>query len=93
MAACICVTPPGQTNNDTDLKFGTHTPIDLIQKLIFRFFEKMTLRAASLEKLVDFPHNSSIAWFALPLLFLSFIRSLRVIFSVYFSSFQSNFTS
>ena len=27
---CICVTPPGQTKNDTDLKFGTHTPIDLI---------------------------------------------------------------
>ena len=26
---CICVTPPAQTINDTDLKFGTHTPIDL----------------------------------------------------------------
>ena len=26
----ICVTPPGQTINDTELKFGTHTPIDLI---------------------------------------------------------------
>ena len=26
----ICVTPPGQTKKDTDLKFGTHTPIDLI---------------------------------------------------------------
>ena len=25
-----CVTSPGQTKNDTDLKFGTHTPIDLI---------------------------------------------------------------
>ena len=25
----LCVTPPGQTENDTDLKFGTHTPIDL----------------------------------------------------------------
>ena len=30
MAIFICVTPPGQTKNDTDLKFGTHTPIDLI---------------------------------------------------------------
>ena len=27
---CICVTPPGQTKNDTDLKFVTHSPIDLI---------------------------------------------------------------
>ena len=27
---CNCVTPPGQTKNDTDLKFGTHTPVDLI---------------------------------------------------------------
>ena len=26
----ICVTPPGQTENDTDLKFGTHTPLDHI---------------------------------------------------------------
>ena len=26
----VCVTSPGHTNNDTDLKFGTHTPIDLI---------------------------------------------------------------
>ena len=26
----LCVTPPGHTNNDTDLKFGTYTPIDLI---------------------------------------------------------------
>ena len=26
----ICVTSPGHTNNDTDLKFGTHTPIDFI---------------------------------------------------------------
>ena len=25
----VCVTSPGHTNNDTDLKFGTHTPIDL----------------------------------------------------------------
>ena len=26
----ICVTPPGQTKNDTHLTFGTHPPIDLI---------------------------------------------------------------
>ena len=26
----MCVTSPGHTNKDTDLKFGTHTPIDLI---------------------------------------------------------------
>ena len=26
----VCVTPPGQTKNDTDRKFDTHTPIDLI---------------------------------------------------------------
>ena len=25
---CICVTLPGQTKNDTDLQFGTHTPLD-----------------------------------------------------------------
>ena len=30
MYAFVCVTSPGHTNNDTDLKFGTHTPIDLI---------------------------------------------------------------
>ena len=26
----VCFPPPGYTNNDTDLKFGTYTPIDLI---------------------------------------------------------------
>ena len=26
----ICVMPPGRTINDTDLKFGTHVPLDLI---------------------------------------------------------------
>ena len=26
----MCVTSPGQTKNDTDLKLGTHTPIDPI---------------------------------------------------------------
>ena len=48
---CICVTSLGQTKNDTDLKFGTHTPID------FCFFDQITVTAASLEKLpchVDF---------------------------------------
>ena len=30
MAVFICVTPPDITKNDTDLKFSTHTPIDLI---------------------------------------------------------------
>ena len=24
----MCVMPPGQTKNDIDLKFGTHTPLD-----------------------------------------------------------------
>ena len=28
MYAFICVTPPGQTKNGTDLKLGTHTPND-----------------------------------------------------------------
>ena len=63
MYVFICVTPPGQTKNDTDLKFGTHTPLDRN----FGFFaKKITLRAASPEKLpchVDFPHISSIALF------------------------------
>ena len=27
---CICVTCPGQTKNDTDLEFGTHTSLDHI---------------------------------------------------------------
>ena len=52
------------TKNDTDLKFGKHTPIDLIWKNFFCFFEKISLTDASLEKLpchVDFTHISSIA--------------------------------
>ena len=32
---CNCVMPPGQTKNDTDLKFGTHTPLDHILKQVF----------------------------------------------------------
>ena len=34
------VTPPGQTKNDTDLKFDTYTPLDHISKWLFCFFEK-----------------------------------------------------
>ena len=30
MDVFICVAPPGHTKNDTDLKFGTHTPLDHI---------------------------------------------------------------
>ena len=58
----VCTGPPCQTENDTDLKFGTHAPIDLTEKQVF--VEKMTPEAASLEKLpchVDFPHISLIA--------------------------------
>ena len=47
-AVFICVTPPGQTKHDTDLKFSTHTHIDFIKKRVFFLFEKMTLRAAIL---------------------------------------------
>ena len=60
------VTSPGQTKNDTDLKFGTHTPIDLIEKQVSCFFDQITVTAARLEKLpchVDFPHIPSIALF------------------------------
>ena len=56
----------GTTKKATDLKFGTHTPLEIIY--FFSFFEKVTLRAASLEKLprhVDFPLISSIGLFAL----------------------------
>ena len=41
---CLCgyvgsMGTPGQTNNDTNLKFGTHdTPLDLISKRIFFLF-------------------------------------------------------
>ena len=59
-----CKGPPGQTKNGTDLKFGTHTPLDYIYKWFFiRFFEKVTLRAFSLGKLVchmDFPPISCV---------------------------------
>ena len=32
LCVCVCmgVTPPDQTKNDRDLKFGTHTPLDHI---------------------------------------------------------------
>ena len=55
---CMCATPPGQTKNDRNRKFGTHTPLDHTYKV--------TLRTASLEKLpchVDFPYISKIALF------------------------------
>ena len=54
----VCVTSPGHTNNDTDLKFGTLIPIGLIYKRYF--FDQITVTAASFEKLprhVDFPHT------------------------------------
>ena len=68
---CVLVyvcTSPGQTKNNTDLKFDTHTPIDLIEKRVFCFFEKITVTAAILEKLpchTDFPRISSIALLSL----------------------------
>ena len=36
----MCVTPPGQTKNDTDLKFSTHALLDHIQEQVFLFFLK-----------------------------------------------------
>ena len=70
----IRVTSPGQTKNDTDLKFGTHTLLTLSKNGIFVFSKKTTLTAASLKKLpchVDFPHISSIALF---LIFISYFE-------------------
>ena len=61
--------PLDQTKNDRDLKFDEHTPLDynlLSKKVFFVFFEKVTLGAASLKKLlchVDLMHISSIAFF------------------------------
>ena len=40
MYLCMCVTPPGQTKNDTDLKFGTHTTIDLQEKGILLYMDR-----------------------------------------------------
>ena len=45
----MCVTPRGQTKNDTGLKFGIHTPIDLIWNGFFVFFKKIIVTTASLE--------------------------------------------
>ena len=62
------VIPPAQSKNDTDLKFGTHTPIDLIYKMIFCFFEKITLTTATLKELPchdDFLQIISIALYIL----------------------------
>ena len=49
----FCVTPPDETKNDTDWNFGTHThsPTPNLKGFFFGFFEKVTLRAASLQKL------------------------------------------
>ena len=33
MCLWVCTGPPGQMKNDTDLKFGRHTPLDHILKL------------------------------------------------------------
>ena len=75
----LCVTPPGQMKKDTDLKFGTHTLIDLIWKRVFCFFDQITVTAANLENLpyhLDFPHISSIALF-------SFTMVLNVILQLF----------
>ena len=64
----VCPETPGQTKNDTDLKFGTHTPLPHTWKRVFCLPEKVALRAASLEKLpchMNFPHISSIALYLL----------------------------
>ena len=45
----VCTGPPDQGKNKRDLKIVTHTLLDYIQKCLFCFFEKVTLRAASLE--------------------------------------------
>ena len=61
----ICTEAPGQTENDTALKFGTYTPLDHIQNRFFVFL-KVTPRAASLEELpcqLNFPQISSITLF------------------------------
>ena len=59
----VWVQPSNQTKADRDLKFGTHTCLGHIKKQVFRFFEKVTIRAVSFEKLVchvDFSHISSV---------------------------------
>ena len=40
----LCVTSTGQRKNDTNLKFGTHTPIDLIKNGFFGFSIKSPWR-------------------------------------------------
>ena len=60
----MCVKDPDQMKNDTDLKFGTHIPLDHI--------EKVTLRADIHEKRpchVDFPNISSITLYYVYILF------------------------
>ena len=80
----ICATSPGQTKNDTDLIFGTHTRIDLILKPVFCFAEKIFVTAACLEKLpchLFFPHISSIALYLFKFLGAKFQTSL-ILFNV-----------
>ena len=69
----ICVTPPGQMKNDTDLKYGTHAPIDLILSKNGCFVSSKKNDPEGLEKLfhVDFLQISSIA-------FLNFFISNRL---------------
>ena len=72
---CICVCcfvglmGPNE-KNDTDLKFGTHTPRRPYLKTAFLFFEKVTLRTVSLEKLLRHILDG--------LVFLSFFIYLKV---------------
>ena len=59
-----CTEPPDQTENGTDLKFGTHTLLDHTKK-IFCFFEKSDLEGSLPQKTVVSrgfsPYISSIA--------------------------------
>ena len=48
----ICVTSPEQPKNDSDLKFDTYSHWPYLKNcFFFRFFEKITVTSASLEKL------------------------------------------
>ena len=70
MCLCVgCTGPPGQTKNDTDLKFGTHTPLDHIQNGFSFFFSKSNPEGRWPKKnlcQMDFQHISSIALSLLP---------------------------
>ena len=47
---CMCVTPTGQTKNDTGLNFGTHTPLNHIQKRVFCFCQKSDHQKTALSR-------------------------------------------